>query len=188
MFYKYLHNLDLQKYLDSVFKGYVSTSPPNFICILSAACVNCNWFFWQIPLLQKIAFNSYLNRNWKWNWKAENIQIFLSEIILAGENGSQGHHFGKIPNSKFVKGLRHSAVMRWCSPHIITSEADSTLYISAKSTGSSFTVHTSSGMCVNQVFRWKLPSSPQTFPLLLQTALNLKKKDEEWCQRIITIF
>ena len=66
---------------------------------------------WQILLLQKTVFNSYPNMNWKWNCKAENIQIFLSEIILAGENGSQGHNFGKILNSKFDKGLRHSALV-----------------------------------------------------------------------------
>ena len=68
---------------------------------------------WQILLLQKIVFNSHSYMNWKWNCKAENIQIFqifLSEIILAEENGSQGHSFGKILNSKFVKGLRHSAM------------------------------------------------------------------------------
>ena len=68
---------------------------------------------WQILLLQKIVFNPYSNMNWKWNCKAENIQIFLSEIILAGENGSQGHNFGKILNSKFVKGLRHSALVEF---------------------------------------------------------------------------
>ena len=49
--------------------------------------------------------------NWKWNCKGDNIQIFLSEIILPWENESQGHHFGKILNSKFLKGLRHSALV-----------------------------------------------------------------------------
>ena len=49
--------------------------------------------------------------NWKWNCKGDIIQIFLSEINLAGENGSQGHNFGKFLNSEFVKGLRNSAVV-----------------------------------------------------------------------------
>ena len=49
--------------------------------------------------------------NWKWNCKGENIQIYSSEIILAWKNGSQGQHFGKILNPKFLKGLRHSALV-----------------------------------------------------------------------------
>ena len=48
--------------------------------------------------------------HWKWNCKGDNIQILSSEIILAWKNGSQGRHFGKILNSKFLKGLRHSAL------------------------------------------------------------------------------
>ena len=70
---------------------------------------------WQFLLLQKTVFNSYSYMNWKWNWKGGNIQIFSSEIILAWENGSQGHNFGQILNSKFLKSLRHSALHdpRW---------------------------------------------------------------------------
>ena len=67
---------------------------------------------WQfLLLLQKTVFNSYSYMNWKWNWKGGNIQIFSSEIILAWENGSQGHNFGQILNSNFLKSLRHSAVV-----------------------------------------------------------------------------
>ena len=35
----------------------------------------------------------------------------LFEINLAWENGSEGHHFGKLLISKFLKGLTHSAVL-----------------------------------------------------------------------------
>ena len=55
--------------------------------------------------------------NWKWNCKGDNIQIFPSEIILACKNGSQGHNFGKILNSQFLKGLRHSALLMVHSAH-----------------------------------------------------------------------
>ena len=91
-----------QKLLDSFFMGFGQLY---LIHILSAACLNCNWFFGNSTV-----FNSYPNINWKWNCKGDNIQIFLSEIILSWENGSQGHHFGKILNSKFVKVLCHCAV------------------------------------------------------------------------------
>ena len=63
---------------------------------------------WQFLLLQKTAFNSYPNKNWKWNCKGENIQIFSSEIILACENESQDLNYGQILNSKCLKSLCHS--------------------------------------------------------------------------------
>ena len=66
---------------------------------------------WQILLLKKTVFNSYPNMNWKWNCKAENIQIFLSEIILAGENGSQGHDFGKILNLLRAFAIVHCLIV-----------------------------------------------------------------------------
>ena len=53
------------------------------------------------------------NLNWNWNWKGDKIQLFVSEIIFAWKNGSQGHHFGKILNSKFRKGLGHSAMVNY---------------------------------------------------------------------------
>ena len=67
---------------------------------------------WQFLLPLNTLFNSYPNINWKWNCSGVNSQIFWSEIILAWENGSQGHHFGKFLISKFLKGLMHSAMAR----------------------------------------------------------------------------
>ena len=75
---------------------------------------------WQFLLLQKAVFNSYPYMNWKWNWKGGNIQIFSSEIILAWENGSQGHIFGQILNSNFLKSLRHSALSVTLTPRKTT--------------------------------------------------------------------
>ena len=48
--------------------------------------------------------------NWKWNCEGENIQIISSEIILAWENGRQGHDFVEFLISKFLKGLTQSAM------------------------------------------------------------------------------
>ena len=97
IFSKNFHKLDEQKYLDSVFKGYGQlvpsisyTSLPQPVWIATDSLA--------IQLLQKTVFNSYPNIDWKWNCKGENLQIFSSEIILAWENGSQGHHFLQILN------------------------------------------------------------------------------------------
>ena len=65
------------------------------------------------------------NFNWNWNWKGDKIQLFVSEIIFAWKNGSQGHHFGKILNSKFLKGLRHSAL---CNETKSSSQNSSSSY------------------------------------------------------------
>ena len=83
---------------------------PQFYSHLFCSLCELQLILWQFLLLQKTVFNSYPDMNWKWNCKGENIQIFLSEIFLAEENGSQGHNFGKILNSTFLKGLRHSAL------------------------------------------------------------------------------
>ena len=104
-----------QKYLDYFFKGSVQlvpsiwlTSFPQPVWIATDSLA--------IQPLQKTVFNSYPNLSWKWNCKGDIIQIFSSERNLAWENGSQGPYFAKILNSKFLKGLRHSAVMsnKWC--------------------------------------------------------------------------
>ena len=111
IFSKYFHNLDQGKHSwIPFFKGsgqlvpfiwFTSFPQPVWIATDSLA----------IQLLQKTVFNSYPNINWKWNCKGDNIQIFLSEIILTWENGSQGRNFGQILNSKFLKSLRHSALV-----------------------------------------------------------------------------
>ena len=109
IFSKYFDNLDQQKYLDSVLKGYVQLVPST----LPASFPQPVWIATDslaIELLQKTVFNSYPNIDWKWNCKWDNIQIVSSEIILAWENGSQGHHFVKFLISKFLKGLTHSAL------------------------------------------------------------------------------
>ena len=83
---------------------------PQFYSHLFRSLLELQLILWQLLLLQKTVFNSYPNIDWKWNCKGDNIQIFLSEIILAWENGSQGHHFWKFLISKFLKGLTHSAL------------------------------------------------------------------------------
>ena len=85
---------------------------PQFYSHLFCSLCELQLILWQFLLLQKTVFNSYPDMNWKWNCKGGNIQIFLSEIFLAEENGSQGHNFGKILNSTFLKGLLHSALQK----------------------------------------------------------------------------
>ena len=98
-----------KKYWDSVFKGNVQL-------VLSILCTSFLQPVWIVTdsLATSAAaedfFNSYPTIDWKWNCKGENLQIFSSEIMLAWENGSQGHHFGKFLISKFLKGLTHSAM------------------------------------------------------------------------------
>ena len=107
IFPKYCHNLNQQKYLESVFTDYVQLVPS----ILFTSSPHPVWIATDslaILLLQQTVFNSYPNINWKRNWKGENIQIFSSEIILAWENGSQSQNS---LISKFQQGLTHSAVI-----------------------------------------------------------------------------
>ena len=86
-----------KQYWDSVFKGNVQL-------VLSILCTSFPQHVWIVTdsLAASAAaedfFNSYPNIDWKWNCKGENLQIFSSEIILAWENGSQGHHFLQILN------------------------------------------------------------------------------------------
>ena len=75
-----------------------------------------------IWLLQETVFNSSPNKNWKWNCKGNNIQIFASEIILAWENGSKGYHFGKYSISKLLKDLTQCAM--FCVSMIYTNCID----------------------------------------------------------------
>ena len=114
--YKYFPNICLpyigKKYWDSVFKGNVQlvlsivfTSFPQHVWIATDSLA--------ISTAAEDFFNSYPNTNWKWNCKGESLQIFSSEIILAWENGSQVHHFGKFLISKFLKGLAHSALVSY---------------------------------------------------------------------------
>ena len=101
------------------FQGLCSTGPPQFYLHPFHSLCELQLILWQFLLLQKTVFNSYSHMNWKWNWKGGNIQIFSSEIILAWENGSQGHNFGQILNSNFLKSLRHSALSHYSVVNVV---------------------------------------------------------------------
>ena len=118
---------NIYKYFINIFIAWISKDiwiwlswamfnwSPQFYSLLSAACVNWNCFVGNFYCCRRL----FSTRTQIWieseTAKEENIQIFRFEIILSGENGSQRHDCGKILNSKFLKGLRHSAL--WSSPH-----------------------------------------------------------------------
>ena len=111
--YKYFTNIFItwiSKYIWIRFSRAMFNWSPQFYSHLFCSLCELQLILWQFLLLQKTIFNSYPDMNWKWNCKGENIQIFLSEIFLAEENGSQGHNFGIFLISKFLKGLTHSAL------------------------------------------------------------------------------
>ena len=68
-------------------------------------------------------------------WQFLNIQILLSEMILAWENGSQGHHFGKFSIFKFLKDLTHSA---WTKLHLELDLSENWSYKLARLTTNDF--------------------------------------------------
>ena len=77
------------------YRGLCSTGPLNSFIVPFRSLIELQLILRQFQLLQQAVFNSYPNIDWKWNCKGENSQLFSSEITLAWENESQGHHFGQ---------------------------------------------------------------------------------------------
>ena len=46
----------------------------------------------------------------KWNWPTIVLKYFVSEKIISTKNGGGGTHLARSLNSKFLKGLTHSAM------------------------------------------------------------------------------
>ena len=107
--YKYLpvsfHALISRHIFELCFLIFHSTRPPNLLQI------HCS----QIVMIVDYGYTHYTVMSYpkvarKWNWSRIVLKYFLSETVHAQQNGRICTHFAKFLNTKFLKGLTHSAL------------------------------------------------------------------------------
>ena len=82
---------------------HCSTRPPTK-CNVTYYGYNYSMWYQMVHLISYHIFER------KWNWPTIVLKYFVSEKIISTKNGGGGTHFARSLNSKFLKGLTHSAL------------------------------------------------------------------------------
>ena len=83
---------------------HCSTRPPTK-CNVTYYGYNYSMWYQMVHLISYHIFER------KWNWPTIVLKYFVSEKIIWTKNGGGGTHFARSLNSKFLKGLTHSALI-----------------------------------------------------------------------------